>query len=242
MPAGGPAQTALMPLDPTVSPIQSLRVLPIRADLLPEEITASRSARRARTLLAGALVLTVAALAGWYVYAVKDREAARQDLAAVTKQVDDTRDSTKDDRYVRVTKAIDEAKTIKSQLTTAMADDLPWYTLVSELRGTGVSTVRITNVSAQLDTKAAGTTTGPAPATKTVGTVTVTGTARDKKTIATYLEALSDAHLVTNVYLTSGSGTGEGDGDKAWTFSLTAEIPQSAPCGRFTTACKTGGK
>jgi hypothetical protein len=100
-------------------------------------------------------------------------------------------------------------------------------------------------VSAQLDTKAGstttgGATTGAAAATKTVGTVTVTGTARDKKTIATYLDALSGAHLVTNAYLTSGAGTGEGDA--AWTFSLTAEIPRSALCGRFTTACKTGGK
>lgn len=230
-----PAQTALMPLDPAVSPQQALRVLPIRANLLPDEITAGRNARRTRTILIFAVVLALGVLAGWYLYAVKDRDAANQDLAAVTKQVDATRAETKADKYTRVTNTIEQRETITNQLKTAMGDDLPWYTLADELRKTGVANVTIDNIAGQLDKDA---TAGATTAKKKAGTVTVTGNAKDKKTIAAYVDALADADLVTNVYLTAGT---EQEG-KGWSFTLTADIPNSALCGRFTTACKSGGK
>jgi len=235
----GPAQTALMPLDPMVSPQQSLRILPIRANLLPDEITAGRNARRTRTLLAAVLVLTIAVLAGWYLYAVQDRNAAADELASVTKQVDDTSREMKADKYTKVTKTIQERDTITDQLKAAMANDLPWYTLMDQLRTTGIASVKITSISGALDkATAGGTPPAAATASKKVGAVTVSGTAKDKKTIAAYLKALADAKLVTNVYLTAGN-----EQDKnVWTFTLNADIPKSALCGRFTTPCKSGGK
>jgi Tfp pilus assembly protein PilN len=236
--APGPAQTALMPLDPTVSPQQSLRILPIRANLLPDEITAGRNARRTRTLLAAVLVLTIAVLAGWCMYAVRDRNAAADELASVTKQVDDTSREMKADKYTKVTKTIQERDTITDQLKAAMANDLPWYTLMDQLRTTGIASVKITSISGALDKVAAGGTTTAATVSKKAGAVTVSGTAKDKKTIAAYLKALADAKLVTNVYLTAGN-----EQDKnVWTFTLNADIPKSALCGRFTTPCKSGGK
>lgn len=236
----GPAQTALMPLDPTVSPQQSLRILPIRANLLPDEITAGRNARRTRTLLAAVLVLTIAVLAGWYMLAVRDRNAAADDLATVTKQVDDTSTEMKADKYTKVTKTIEERDTITKQLKAAMANDLPWYTLMDQLRTTGIATVRITSISGALDKATTGgaATAAAAAASKKVGAVTVSGTAKDKKTIAAYLKALVDAKLVTNVYLTAGNKSDTNE----WTFTLNADIPKSALCGRFTTPCKSGGK
>ena len=60
-----PTTTALMPIDPAVSPQRVARILPIRANLLPSEITAGRNARRTRFALIGAVLVVVVVLARW---------------------------------------------------------------------------------------------------------------------------------------------------------------------------------
>jgi len=87
--------TALLPLDPAISPEQVNRILPIRTNLLPEEITAHRNARRTRVVLAGLVVLVALLTGGWYVQADKQRDQAGARLATVTGKVDKLRKDTR---------------------------------------------------------------------------------------------------------------------------------------------------
>ncbi|MET0416107.1 MAG: hypothetical protein ABW022_08820, partial [Actinoplanes sp.] len=57
-----PTTTALMPIDPALSAQHVSRIPPIRANLLPSEITSGRNARRTRLVLIGAVVVVLALL------------------------------------------------------------------------------------------------------------------------------------------------------------------------------------
>jgi Tfp pilus assembly protein PilN len=225
--------TALMPLDPAVSPQRVTRVLPIRADLLPDEITAGRNARRTRILLACAVLLVLAILGAWYFYADKQRTQAADDLAAVTGQVDLTRGQTHEKQYTKVTDTITESELIETQLKSAMAQDLPWATLTDSIRATaGRKAVTLTSVIGALEKDPAATT----GATGRIGTLSIAGSAKDKRTVAGFVDALSDVDGLDNAYLTAANK----DGTRT-TFTLTADITDVALCGRFTKTCPSGG-
>jgi cytoskeletal protein RodZ len=233
--------TALMPLDPAVSPEQVNRILPIRANLLPDEITAGRNARRIRFVLIAAVVLVVVVMGGWYLFAAKERNLALDDANSTDQQVSTVRNQTKKKEYADVSNAIDTTKELNSDLNGTLAQDLPWNTLLDQVRHTATGKeVAITAIQATLTDTDTQTQTASAAVT-TVGTLQITGTAADKKTIADFVDALptmksGKVYPVTNAYLTAASAQGDN-----WTFTLTAEITKDALCGRFTTACATGG-
>jgi hypothetical protein len=234
-----PGPTALLPIDPAVSPQQALRIPPIRARLLPEEITAGRNVRRTRTSLIVAVVLVIGVLAGWYLYAVSERNAVDDELIAITDQVDSTRRQTRDEKYLKVTKAIEQKETIEAQLKTAMKDDVPWETVLSALRNSGVKDITINNIVGTVETTVAGAAPATTSGTRTVASLTIMGEGRDKKTIAAYLDKIAGVKGVTNVYLSNATSGGE-SGD--WTFAVNADLTSDRLCGRFTDPCKSGGK
>lgn len=232
--------TALMPLDPAVSPEQATRILPIAADLLPQEITAGRNARRVRAFLVVAAVLVAAVMGGWYVYAVKQRTAAADASASADRTVADLRSKMQADKYVDVTKSITTADTLRADLKATLPQDLPWATLLNQLRATAkakkvtLDTV-VATVSDTSSTTASSTATGAAAA------IQITGHGLNKKIIADFLQAVPDisaggVHPLIHAYLTVGTGDATG-----WTFTMTVDVATAAECGRFTTACKSGG-
>ena len=224
-----PTTTALMPIDPAVSPQHIARVLPIRANLLPSEITAGRNARRTRIGLIGAVVVVVAGLALWYVYAVQHKNTAIENLSVATRQVDLAQE--RKASHAPLTKIMNEQEAITTQLKTLLADDLPWATTLDTVRATGTDTdVEVTEIVGTLATEQAGAAGGP------VATLAITGTGPDKKTVALFVERLAKVPGVTDPYLTTAT-----QNDDGVQFALTAEITDAALCGRFTTACKTGG-
>ena len=234
------ASTTLMPLDPALSPQRVSRVLTISARLLPEEIVAGRRARRTRTWVLVVLLLVLAGLVGWYVLADRDLRAANDELAAVTGDVTELQRRQND--FAPVVDVQSETTTITKQLGTLLADDLPWATLTDTLRDTGARAgVTVSGMSGTLTdagTGAPGAVSLPsASGSATIGTVTVTGTAPDKPSVAKYVDSLSTLTIVANPYLTS---VAEADGEVQ--FALTVDITAKALCGRFTTACTTGGK
>nr|WP_296070441.1 PilN domain-containing protein [uncultured Actinoplanes sp.] len=224
MPGG--TSTGLLPIDSAVSPQQVNRVLPIRANLLPSEITAVRNARRIRYGLIGAVILVIVLIAGWYLYAVGVKNAAVRDLATVSDQVRQAQQRKQSHRDL--TDTISEQETLTAQLTTIQAKDLPWATMLDRVRAAGtrlgVTTDSVTGTLQRNET-------GPA------GTLAITGTGKDKKTVANYVDALSRIAGVANPYLTTASQS-----DAGVSFTITAEITAKALCGRFTTPCTTGGK
>ncbi|GAA0532345.1 hypothetical protein GCM10010172_11390 [Paractinoplanes ferrugineus] len=224
--------TALLPLDPAVSPEHAVRILPIRANLLPPEILAGRNARRTRFLLIGAVVLVAAVMGGWYLLADSQRDLAASDLASVTKQADGIRDTMRnDEKYKNVTTVITERDEIKGNLKTALAKDLPLYTLIDAVRSAAEKkNGTLASIVASLPEG------GNGISADAVGTLQISGVAKDKATTADIVDALAGVDGVQNVYLTSAAGQ-----SGIWTFTLTAEISTKYECGRFS-AKTCGGK
>jgi hypothetical protein len=233
--------TTLMPLDPAVSPQRVARVLTISANLLPEEIVASRRARRSRTWVLIALALVILLLAGWYLQANHDRSNATKELDDVTSQTAATQRN--QNKYSEVVEVRNETDTLTKELKTLLVGDLPYSTLLKTLRTTGTAAgVTIIGVTATLNSIEAGTG-APAAAlpsdssAATIGTLVITGSGPDKPSVAAYADKLDALKTVANPYVTSVV-TSKSDGV---TFSLTADITSSASCGRFTNECKSTG-
>jgi hypothetical protein len=237
------ATTTLMPLDPALSPRRVSRVLTISADLLPDEIVAGRRARRSRGWVVVALVVVLALLAGWYVWAGRQVIDADDDLSRVTRQATDLQK--RQTKYREVVDVQNQATTITKELKALLASDLQWANLLDTLRSTGSkSGVSVLGVNAALDQA-----TGNSNATESlpsttknakVGMVTITGGAPDKPSIAKYVDALSHLTSVANPYLTTATKS-DTPGDQAWQFSVTVDITSATLCGRFTTKCANSG-
>ncbi len=238
--------TSLMPIDPALSPQQVTRLLPIRANLMPEEITSGRRARRMRVVVIVGVVLAMVALGGWSADAYHDRTLANKDLAVVNTQVNQVNGTMHNAQHSEITSLISDNAAISAELKTLMANDLRWPTLLDTVRGTAAkSDVTLGQISTALAQSATGSGTGTSSATATVSrttvvaTLTLQGSAKDKKTIAGFVDSLSHVTGISNPYLTSASQGSDGSG---YSFQANADVTAAALCGRFTTPCKTGGK
>jgi hypothetical protein len=233
--------TTLIPIDPAISPQWSNRILTISANLLPEEIVAARQARRTRSWVIVAVILVACLCAAWFAYALHEKQNADKELATAAITVTDLqRDQSEFSETVRVQT---DTATLTKQLSTAMANDLDWAALLAAIRSAGSGPrIGITGVNSALNDTETATTANPLPRTEAVGSVgsiTITGGAPDKKAVAAFAEALAKQTLVTNPYITNVTADTNGDGV---TFSLKADLPQTSLCGRFTTKCtSTGG-
>jgi hypothetical protein len=234
--------TSLMPLDPAMSPQQLSRLLPIRANLLPPEITSLRNARRMRTFVIAAVVLALVGLGGWSASVYNEHSAAEDDLAAVNTQISQVNSTMSDAKHAKVTETIAQNKAISAELTTLMANDLRWSTFLDNLRSTGkASNVTLGQISAALSQTGSGT--AAATGSAAVATLTIQGKAPDKRTIAGFIKKLQVMPGIGNPYLTSASQSSATDGEApTWTFTINANVTPTALCGRFTTPCKSGGK
>lgn len=234
------SNTALLPLNPAVSPQQVARILPIRANLLPQEITAGRSARRMRVFVIAAAVIVVVGVGAWYADAYRAEKQAIRDRDTVTKQVNDARDAQNTAEYRQVTTAIQANKAYAAQLKTLMANDLPWSVVLDDLRSTGTAKgVTINSISASVVERPESSSTAlPSSTTaSTVATLTISGMAKDKKTIAGFITALTKVHGVANPYLTTAAQS-----TTSMSFTINADVTSAKLCGRFSaTKCKTGG-
>lgn len=235
--------TTLMPNDPATSPQHVSRLLTISARLLPEEIVAARRARRTRNWVLVILVLVVALLAGWYLRAVDEKNDADEELQVLAIQVTDLQRSLNKD-YADVVDVRSQTTTLDKQLKTVMADDLPWAVLLDTLiRAAAAEDVQLTGISGSLTPDAAAATSGTGtalPSTSgatTIGTLTLTGTAPDKRSVAAFVVRLGTLRTLANPYLTSAT-----EADNGVQYSLQVDITDASRCGRFTTACKKWSK
>jgi Tfp pilus assembly protein PilN len=236
------ATTTLMPLDPALSPQRVSRVLTISADLLPQEVVAARRARRTRAWVLAVVAVVLLALGGWYLQADHETTLANEELEGVTSQQVSLQRRQAD--YAEVVNVQSDTNTLTKQLTTLLASDLPWADLLDTLRNTADrSGVTVDGINGLLNDPAAGQgTTGATalPSTSgsaTIGTLTITGTAPDKPTVAKYVDALGTLSTVANPYVTSVAKNKTAE----FTFSLSVDVTSEALCGRFTTKCEPSG-
>ncbi|WP_229071957.1 PilN domain-containing protein [Actinoplanes sp. DH11] len=228
--------TVLMPLDPSVSPQQAARVLSIRADLLPPEIRDGRRARRTRGLILVSLTLVLALLGSWYWVAIQDLNDARaENNDAFVQLTDVQRAQQRDPEVQTLIKSENGTALLTKELKAVLVSDLSWANLLDLIRDRAVGEkVTVREISASLDDDVA------AGATS-VGTLTVTGRAANKKVVAGYVDALStDIEDVSNPFVSSISNTDDGV-----SFSITVTITKEALCGRLVDedhACPSEGK
>jgi Tfp pilus assembly protein PilN len=236
--------TTLMPLDPASTPQRAQRLLPIAANLLPAEITDARRARHVRARVVIILGLVTILVGGWYAFALVQRSFAQRDLDAAyaEKAVLEAKQS----GFADVVNTQRDSKAISDRLKVLLQDDLRWATLLNTLRdSTSGTSVTVTGVSGALTSATGAATTGStapnegqlpaASAAKTVGTLTVTGTAPDKDAVAAYVDALGKLDMFSNTFITSVTAVQDGV-----QFSFQGNITAKALGGRWTTT--TGGK
>jgi Tfp pilus assembly protein PilN len=227
--------TALMPVDPSVSPQQAARVLTIRADLLPPEIRDGRRSRRIRSLIVLVVLLIVAAIGAWYWQAADAKKVADQEYEETFQTLTTTRAAQKTDEFKALVEYQDGDEALKTELSAVLASDLSWTNLINLIGDQADDQkVVITEINGGLVAKAAGT-----EPDGTVGSLDISGLAEDKRRIANYVNALGTLQHVTNPFVTSV--TKEKD-KNAYSFSITVAITDKALCGRFTTKCPSGGK
>jgi Tfp pilus assembly protein PilN len=233
--------TSLMPLDPALSPQQVARLLPIRANLLPSEITNRRKARQMRTFVIAGLVLVVVGLGGWSANAYHAHSMAKDDQAAVNKQINDVTATMHDKEHSAITNTIDANNTITDELKTLMANDMRWSNLLDRLRATGTkSKVQISRITASLADSSASSSDSSGTA-DAAATLTLEGSAADKKTIAGFIKNLAATPKIGSPYLTSATQVQNQGTGVHYTFTISANVTTAALCGRFTTPCPAGG-
>ncbi|WP_328465582.1 PilN domain-containing protein [Actinoplanes sp. NBC_00393] len=227
--------TALMPLDPTVSPQQASRVLSIRADLLPSEIRDSRRARRTRAFILITLILVLVALGGWYALVTAAKNAADDEYNQTLEQLATVQSQQKKNEDIQQMIDVKQGNTLLSkELGTLLAQDMSWANLLDLIRDTGTdATVDITDISGGLQDSSD----GKAVVEGAIGSLTISGTADNKKEVAEYVEALGKLTYLSDPFVNSVT-----EKDGAVTYSLTVTVTDEGLCGRFTTECKSGGK
>jgi cytoskeletal protein RodZ len=227
--------TALMPVDPSVSPQQAARVLTIRADLLPPEIRDGRRARRTRTLIAILLVATLAVLGTWYWQALVAKQAADDAYNETFQTLTKARADQKTDELKALIEYQEDGETLDRELTAILTNDLSWTNMINVIRDRAEDTdpnMSISDISASL---------APAVSTEAsdgqVGTLTVTGIADNKRVVADYVNELGDLEDLVNPFVTSVTKDDDG-----FSFTLSITITDKALCGRFSDDCPSRGK
>jgi Tfp pilus assembly protein PilN len=229
--------TTLMPLDPATSPQRAVRVLPISANLLPDEVIAGRRAKKVRGWVIIVLGVVTVLLGSWYAIVVLQARNAQDDLRGVS--VEEQVLKRKQTEFSDVTNVRKETSTIEAQLAGLLAEDLRWSTVLDTLRSTGTeSAIQVTAVTGALNSSQAG---GAAPADrlptagadKVIGTMTVSGNAPDKNSVARYVDALGKVDKFANVFLTSAAESTSSEASGQVQFSLSVDITVAALGGRF---------
>ena len=232
--------TEVMPIQSAAPERDPLRPVLIAASLLPVEVVDARRARRVRRLVLWALVLLTLAIGGWYGLSRYQTSMANDELVAAE---DDAARLTQQQReFADVVRTQSESQAISSQLTTLLADDVRWSTLLASLRTAAPQGVELTGVAARLAEADRAGGAAPenaaalgAPAAETIGTIDITGEAGTKPQIAAYVDALSAVPGVADPYLQSANKQ-----DSRFSFTIQLEITKETLGGRYTPKRMTG--
>lgn len=220
----------MMPVDAISRADDGLRIPVISANLLPPEIVAARRTRKVRRTVLAAMLVVVVALAGWYGAAGLQVSAAQDDLEVAQAEVLRLQQQQKE--YSDLITAQNQLRSIGSELSGLMADDLSWSSLLSSLRASAPAGVKITGVNGALNTAGAADSAESLPRTSTdqlIGTLTLNGEGPDNKAVARYVDALADVRGVERGLLTDATRQ-EGH----ITFSIRLDITSAALGGRYT--------
>jgi Tfp pilus assembly protein PilN len=225
-----------------------------RVNLLPPEIERARRLRRTQGVLAGGLLGVVALLGAGYGYEVHARHGAEQQLADVQAQTSVLQ--REQARYADVPRTVAAIDAAAAARESAMSGDVEWSRTLTDFSLTlpqnvwfSNVTLSVANPSAAAVGAAAGSGTAATPGAAatsgtaatsgvaattagTIGTVTVQGTARSHRDVASWLDTLAKQQGMSNPYFSSSQK------DKIGTktvvkFSSTATLTADALSNRY---------
>ena len=231
---------------PPSAPDAPMRYATIRANLLPDELIATRRVsvlkRRIAIGLAGLLVLLILGYGvSWW-----QTSSSHDGLAAA--QRDTTALLNKQNSYTPLVDAQNQSATIQTALRKLMVGDLSWTDMIAVLAKSAGGGVLISQISGQLTAGAAA---GAAPTSggfgvlnetgkQAVGSITLTGTAPDKNAVAAFVDKLSVVPGLAAPFPASVSAVND-NGVGSVQYSVSVLITSDALGGRYSQPA-TGGK
>jgi hypothetical protein len=221
------------------------RLLSIGVNLLPPEIVDSRRGRTVRRLVLVTVTGFTVLLGGWCATVTYQAMDARDSLSNAQRDVEVFTKQQKD--FNELTRTQADSRLIQAQLSALFANDVRWLDLLTSVQPAAGTGVRLTGVSAELNTvgKTAanrGNGTAQLPSTTKdalVGKLTITGVGPDKTAVADYVDGLGKVKGVGNPLLSDASPQGS-----RVSFTVQLDITAPALSDRYAAADKsgTGGK
>ncbi|HEY2272184.1 MAG TPA: hypothetical protein VGH30_05390 [Jatrophihabitantaceae bacterium] len=199
----------------------------ISANLLPDEIIATRRLSQLKRKIALGIALLVALIAVGYGYSWWQTRQASDNLASEQFATDQL--TTQQQKFAPLVQAQADTESIKSKLTLAMTDDLQWANLMAILQKSAGPDVTISSLIGSVDADAAA---AIQPLNNTglqlVGTLKVSGTATDYRSVAAFVDRLS---LVKGLAVVDPASVT--DDGKQLTFNVSLSLTTDALGGLF---------
>ena len=232
---------------PPSAPDAPMRYATIRANLLPDELIATRRVavlkRRIAIGLAGLLVLLILGYGvSWW-----QTSSSHDDLAAA--QRDTTTLLSKQNSFTSLVDAQNQSATIQTALRKLMVGDLSWTDMIAVLGKSASGGVLISQINGQLTAGAAAGSAQPnsggfgvlnQTGKQSVGSITITGTAPDKNAVAAFVDKLSSVTGLAAPFPASVSAVND-NGVGSVQYSVSVLITSDALGGRYSQST-TGGK
>jgi Tfp pilus assembly protein PilN len=202
-----------------------------RVNLLPPEILQGRKLRRTKSLLAGSLVVVVAAIGVGYVSQVDAKNSAQDELTQT--QAEGARLQAEQAKYADVPKTIAAIDAAEASRELAMSQDVEWYRTLTNFSLALPQNVWFESLSLQLagsaDAAAAPAASGTAAG---IGVLTVEGHAKSHPDVATWLDVLARQPGMADAYFSQSTRTKVGS-TPVVDFSSTATITDEALSHRY---------
>jgi len=206
----------------------------IRANLLPHRVLEFRRARRAKGQALTAVVLAVVVVAAGVAATTLLRIAAESRLAFAT--ATNIELLAEQRTYSDVASVLAEIDDIGGQLAALLRDDVSTSDLIDAIRGVATDGVLVSSVALDLlrgpgDVDAVGVAGSlDDSGLDHLGTLELTGTAPDQRTIAAFVDRLDDLDGITVPYLVSARASTAGNGVE---YTIEATITGDLRTDRF---------
>jgi Tfp pilus assembly protein PilN len=210
-------------------PDAPVRFVRIRANLLPDEIVAARRLSRLKRRMGVGIGALAVLLAAGYGYSWWQTSKAEDSLATAQFQTNDL--TSKLTSFEPLIAAQTQTTQIRSELSTAMADDLQWSKLIASVSKAAGGQLVVTSFGGTISASVEASPLNNS-GQQIVGTLTISGNTPDYRSVASFVDTLSTLKGLAVVDPATVSGGAHGE----YTFSVTVSLTTDALGGRFTVA------
>lgn len=235
------ATTLIPPSPPAARPASTeVRFVPIRANLMPDEVLSARQVVVVRKQVLLGLVAVLVMLIAWFGLSWWQTHEADSSLADLQRQ--GLALQSQQSQFTPLVQAQTQIANTRTQLEQMMVGDLSWKTMLTTLRAKAPAGVEVQSITGTVTTASSNAAAGNGVLNQTgsasIGQLNITGTAPDKRTVAAYADALSRIAGVTAPLISSVEAS-----SRPLSFSITAVITSDALGGRYATdaSAATGG-